>query len=108
MPGDCSRYFSAGGRDAEKILRSVVIGNEVNELAVRREARRPRHAVEGQREHFGFTTSGWRNRNVVGGIDKKLRIKLGDVGDRLAIGGPGGRAIRTDIRGDLRQVRALV
>src|SRR6266571_2978324 len=76
--------FSAGSGDAADILRAVIVGDEIDELSVWREAGDCDHAIESQSEDLGFAAGGRRNGKVFGGVIEEVRIELRDVGDPLA------------------------
>src|SRR6266699_6380532 len=100
--------FSADRGDAADILRAVIVGDEIDELSVWREAGNRDHAVESQSEDLGFAAGGRRNGKVFGGVIEEVRIELRDVGDPLAVRGPSRGAIRARVCGDLSEMGPLV
>src|SRR5579883_433213 len=91
-----------------EILGTVVVDQEENRFAIWREPRDIHVTVELPGENFRHSAGRWRDGEVLGGVLEKLGIKLGDVGDPLAVGRPGRQTIRAGIRSDLRRMGAFV
>ena len=106
--GDRARDFAACDGDLRQILGAVVVGDEVDGLAVGSEAKVADAAVEAAGEDFGFATGGRGEAQVLGGVLHQLGLGLRDVGDPLSIGRPGGVVVFAWVGGDLGEVRALV
>jgi len=104
--GDGAGDLAAGDEDATDVLGAVVVGNEIDGFAVGREARSNTYAIEGERKDFGLAASGGGNGDVLGGVVEELGIELGDVGEPLAVGRPGGCGVGAGVGGDLRGMRA--
>src|SRR5579863_8059522 len=66
------------------------------------------HAVERLSEDFGGAAGGGRDGEVTGGVVEEFGVEHGDVGDGLAVGGPGGLVVDAGIGGDLGEVGAPV
>src|SRR5260370_40366015 len=103
-----SSDIAAGNRDAAKVLRAVVLGDEVDEAAISRKTRTVDGAIEGQGENFRFAAVRWRDGEMLRGVVDGLDVDLADERRPFAGGRPGGRMIRAAIRGDAREVRAFV
>src|SRR6202521_5118988 len=99
---------SARHGDAAEVLGAVVIGNEVDGLAVRGEARGADVAVKGQGEDLGFAAGSRSDGQMGSAVFEQLRLQLSDVGDPLPVGRPGRGAILAWIGRYLGEVRALV
>src|SRR5690242_12284527 len=61
-------------RNATQILRAVVVGNEVNEFAIGRNARNGSHSIKSKRQDFGEAAFGRRNGDVARCVIKKARL----------------------------------
>src|SRR6267142_2061712 len=72
------------------------------------EARSNAYAIEGERKDFGLAARGRGDGDVLGGVIEELGIELGDVGEPLAVGGPGGCGVRAGVGSDLCEMRALI
>ena len=105
---DGTRDFAASDGDAAKVLRAVIVGDEVDGAAIGGKAGAAHAAVEGERQHFGFAAGGRSDGEMVGGVDHGLDVSLGDVGDPFAVGRPRGLAVRAGIGGDLGGVGSLI
>jgi hypothetical protein len=106
--GNRAGDLTAGDEDTADVLGAVVIGNEIDGFAVGREVRSDTHAVERERKNFGFAANGGRDGDVLGGVVEELGIELGDVGEPLAVGRPGGYGVCAGVGGDLSGMRAFV
>lgn len=106
--GNGASEVFATRRDAEKVLRAVVVGDEVDGLAVGRETRRADHAVEGKSEDFGWSAGGRRDGKMARGVVEEVRVEHRDVSDGLAVGRPCGLIVEARVGGDLSEMSALV
>ncbi len=104
--GDGAGDLAARSGDSAEVLGAVVVGNEIDGFAVRREARSNAYAIEGERKDFGLAPRGGGDGDVLGGVIEELGIELGDVGEPLAVGRPGGCGVGAGVGGDLRGMRA--
>jgi hypothetical protein len=74
-------------------LSAVIVGKEVDILAVGRKLRFAGDAVERQGEDLGFTAGGGGDGYVLGCVFKQTRLDLGNVSDPFAVGRPGRRVV---------------
>lgn len=106
---DNARDFSATRRHFAEVLCSVVVGDELDELAVRRKSRSARHSVERFCQHLRGATGCGRKRHVLRRVLQEFRLELRHVGDPLCIRGPRGayldnRRLRFSYRRELERV----
>ena len=73
---DGTRDFAAGDGDAAKIFRAVIVGDEIDGVAVGGEARAADAAIESECENFGFAAGGGRDGEMVRGVDHGLDVGL--------------------------------
>ena len=93
MAADGASDFAAGNRDAAKILRAIVFGDEVDEAAISRKARTVDAAIEGQGENFSFAAVRWSNGEMLRGVVDGLDVDLANEREPFAVGRPGRRMI---------------
>src|SRR5580704_18789287 len=80
-PADRARHFAAGDSDATNVLSAVIVGYEVETLAVRGEANLVDVTIQRAGQDFGFPTGRGGDSKVLSGVFEELRLGLRDVGD---------------------------
>src|SRR5690242_6781649 len=73
-PGNKTCEILACDRDPEKVLRTVVIGYEVNGFAIRSVARGADHAIQRQSQDLGGAAGGGRDGEMTRGIVKEMGV----------------------------------
>src|SRR5690348_8539426 len=84
-PGNKTCEILTCDRDPEKVLCTVVVGDEVDGFAIRSVARGADHAIQRQSQDFGGAAGGGRDGEMTRGVIKKMRVEHCDVGDRLPV-----------------------
>ena len=102
------RNLSSRRGNAAKILRAIIVGDEIYRFSVRRKMRIDNHAIERLSEDFGVAAARGNYCEVLGAIFKHGRIETRGVGDPLAVGRPCRGAVFTGIFSHLGNVRAFV
>jgi hypothetical protein len=89
-------------------LGTIIVGDEVERLAIWSEPRIVGHPVERKRQYFRCAAGCRRDGNVLCRVLEELGVELRRVRDPLAVRRPGGRGVIARIGRDLRQVRPFV